>query len=135
MATHAQHALLEFTISCQLARVHHAIDATVDHDADLRGDGGGNADVLLDDEDVDALFFAKAKQYVLDMIDDDRSKAFGRLVHYQQARIGQKRARDRQHLLLAARQLPTAIVLALCKARESRIDTVDGPGTAVAGAD
>ena len=46
-------------------------------------------------------------------IDDDRRQAFGRLVHDQQARIGQQRAADRQHLLLAAGELGAAVAAAL----------------------
>src|SRR6476619_5339179 len=45
-------------------------------------------------------------------------------------RIGQKRARDRQHLLFAARELAAAMVLALGKAGKRLVDAIDGPSAA-----
>ena len=59
------------------------------------------------------------------LLDDHRRQAFGRLVHHQQARLEQQRAADRQHLLLAARQLRAAVALALGQAREHRVDALD----------
>ena len=46
----------------------------------------------------------RAEQFV----DDDRREALGRLVEQQQPRVEHQRAADRQHLLLAARQLAAA---------------------------
>ncbi len=78
----------------------------------------------------DLALLAEAHQHLLDLGDDDGREAFGRLVHDQQLRVGQQRARDRQHLLLAAGELAAAIVLALGEAREGVVDALDGPGAA-----
>ncbi len=43
------------------------------------------------------------------VVRDQRRQTLGRLVEDQQARIGQQRAADGQHLLLAARQLAAAM--------------------------
>ena len=56
---------------------------------------------------------------VEDVLDDQRRKAERRLVEQQQARLAHQRARDRQHLLLAARQGAGQLVLALLQAREA----------------
>ena len=58
------------------------------------------------------------------------ARPFGRLVHDQQMRISQQRARDRKHLLLAARELATAVVLSFGEARKGLVDTFDAPGPA-----
>ena len=70
----------------------------------------GDADVLLDDQHRHLAVLGEAHQHLLDLRDDHRREALGRLVHHQQARIGEQRARDREHLLLAAGELPAAIV-------------------------
>ena len=43
-------------------------------------------------------------------------------------RIGQQGARDRKHLLLAAGELSTPVVLALGQAGKGFVDAIDGPG-------
>ena len=55
------------------------------------------------------------------------ARPFGRLVHDQQPGLEQQGAADRQHLLLAARELAAAILLALGQARKELIDARDGP--------
>ena len=44
-----------------------------------------------------------------DLVAHDGRQAFGRLVEDEQARVGQQRAADGQHLLLAARELVAAV--------------------------
>ena len=56
-----------------------------------------------------------------------RRQALGRLVEDQQARIGHERAADREHLLLAARQLRAEIALALAQPREQRVHAIERP--------
>ena len=104
--------------------------AAIDHDRDVLGDRGGDADILLDHEHRHVAVFAEAHQHFLDLGDDDRRQPFGRLVHDEQLRVGQKRARDRQHLLFAARELAAAMVLAFGKAGKRLVDAIDGPGAA-----
>ena len=66
------------------------------------GDAGRHADILLDDQDGHRPLFGELHHHRLDLLDNDRRQPFRRLVHDQEARIAQQRARDRQHLLLAA---------------------------------
>ena len=110
---------------------HEPVDSAVHHDRNLVGHCAGNANVLLDDENVHLALGGECQQHLFDLRDDHRGQALGRLVHDEQARIGQKRPRDRQHLLLAARQLGTAVTLPLGKAREGRIDAFGTPRSAL----
>ena len=106
------------------------VDAAIDHDGDIPGNGRRHADILLDHEHRHVAILAEAHQHLLDLGDDDRRQSFGRLIHDQQMRIGQKRARDREHLLFAAGELTAAMVLAFGKPGEGLVDALDGPGTA-----
>ena len=60
-------------------------------------------------------------------LDDDRRQAFQRLVEQQQRRIGHQRARDRQHLLLAAGELVAHVGAPLGEAREQLVHAPSGP--------
>ena len=64
--------------------------------------------------------------------DDHRRQTLGRLVHDQEARVGDQRARDGQHLLLAAGELSAAVVFPFGEARERVIDALDRPGAGLA---
>ena len=130
MPSDAEQALLQVAISGKPRGIDEAVDAAVDHDGDVLGDRRRNADILLDDEHRDIALLAEPHQHLLDLGDDDGRQPFGRLVHDQQLRIGQQRARDRQHLLLAAGELAAAIVLALGQARERVVDALDRPRAA-----
>ena len=130
MPADAEQALLQLAVGGKPRGVDDAVDAAVDHDGDVLRHRGRDADVLLDDEDGDLALLAEPHQHVLDLGDDDRREALGRLVHDQEARIGQQRARDRQHLLLAAGELAAAVGLALGEPRESLVDALDRPGAA-----
>ena len=66
-------------------------------------------------------------QHVLDLRDDDRREAFGRLVHDQEPWIEQQRPRNRQHLLLATGELRAAVVLAFGKPRKGVVDALRRP--------
>ena len=130
MTSDAEQALLQVTVGGQARGVDDAIDAAVDHDRDVAGDRRRHPDILLDHEHGDVAFLAEPHQHLLDLRDDDGREPFGRLVHDQEARIGDQRARDRQHLLLAAGELAAAIVLALGQARECVVDALDRPRAA-----
>ena len=56
-----------------------------------------------------------------------RRQAFGRLVHQQQVGIGHERPADRQHLLLAARELVGAIGRPLAQPRKQSIHLLEAP--------
>ena len=122
-----EQSLLQLAVASELARRRDAVDAAVDHDRDVVGDRAGDADILLDDEDVHVAVLAQLLEHLLDLGDDDRCKSLRRLVHDKEPRVGQQRPRDRQHLLLAAGQLPAAVRFALSQARERRVDPIDGP--------
>jgi hypothetical protein len=132
MLADAEQPLLEFAIRRQPRGIHEPIDTTVDHDRDLLGDRGGDADILLDHEDADAAFLAEVQKYLLDLFDDDRSEPFGGLVHDEQMRVEQERARDREHLLLTAGKLVAAIAAPLRQPRKCFVDALDGPMRPVA---
>ncbi|MNL37780.1 hypothetical protein D3C87_1599450 [compost metagenome] len=62
-----------------------------------------------------------------DFFADQRGEAFRGLVEDQQARLGRQRARDRQHLLFAARKLVAEVLLPLGQAREKAEQAVHVP--------
>ncbi len=68
-------------------------------------------------------------QRCCDLLDDHRRQAFGGLVHHQHARVEQQRAADRQHLLLTARQLGSAVATSIGEARKQRVDALNCPRT------
>ncbi len=134
MPADAEQPLLQVAVGGQRPGVHDAVDAPVDHDGDAVGHRGRHADILLDDEDGHLAFPSERDQHLLDLADDDGRQPLGGLVHDQQLRIAQQRARDRQHLLLAARKLRAAIVPALGEPRKGLVDALDGPARVAAAA-
>ena len=128
----AQHCLLQVSVAGQNAALHDSIDSTVDHDADAFGHGAGYADVLLDHQNLDAALLSQADEHVFDLLNDDGSQAFRRLIHDKQFRVQQERPRDGEHLLLAARQLRAAVGFPFRKSWESRINPFPRPRAALA---
>ncbi|GCC42075.1 hypothetical protein chiPu_0026433, partial [Chiloscyllium punctatum] len=126
----AEQPLLQLAVGGEAGGIDDAVDPAIDHDGDVARYRRRHADVLLDDQDGDVAFIAEAQQHIFDLCNDHRRKPLGRLVHDQQMRVGEQRARDREHLLLAAGELVAAIVLALGEAREDVVDALDGPGAA-----
>ena len=61
------------------------------------------------------------------LVDDDRRQAFERLVEKEQLRVEDERARDREHLLLAAGELVAEVGLALVEAREHLVGALRRP--------
>ena len=59
-------------------------------------------EILLDDQNGQALLLAESRENPADLLDDRRLNAFGRLVEQQHMRLGNETARERQDLLLAA---------------------------------
>ncbi len=68
-----------------------------------------------------------------ELLDDDRGQAFERLVEQKQRRIGHQRARDRQHLLLAAGELIAEIAPPLGEAGEQIVDRRQIPAAVARG--
>ena len=75
-------------------------------------------DVLLDQDEGAGAFFGHAGDGGGELVDDDRRQTLHRLVEQQQRRIGHQRARDRQHLLLAAGELIAEIAPPFGKPRK-----------------
>ena len=130
----AEQPLLQFAVGREPRRLHDSVDAAIDHDRDFFRDRGGHADILLDDEDADVSLLADPEQHLLDLLDDDRRKALGRLVHDQEPGIEQQRARNGEHLLLAARKLVAAVAAPLRQPRERLVDARDRPLSAAVAA-
>src|SRR5262245_52883530 len=104
-------------------RVYHAPLA---HHVDIVDELQRQRRVLLDQENGKAFLFQLADRLPY-ALDDDGCESFGRLVHDQAVRIGHETAADGQHLLLAARQCPGALVAPFREAREQRIDPLQIP--------
>src|SRR6266850_1888701 len=77
-------------------------DPTIFHHVMAIRNRGGEAKILLDQEDGEALLLEHADGFA-DLLDDDRGKPLGRLIEQEEACTGAQDAADREHLLLAAR--------------------------------
>ena len=99
---------------------------TGDHHQLALSERGRDAEVLLDQQDRETFLLEspKGRDHPLD---DCRRKAFGGLVHDDQLRVGDEGAPDREHLLLAARELRTAVALPLGETREEVVDAFSRP--------
>ena len=89
MLADAKQPLLQIAVGLEPRRFHDPVDPAVDHDRNFFRDRGRDADVLLDDQNADIALFADIEQHLLDLLDDDRRQALGRLVHHQEAGIEQ----------------------------------------------
>ena len=106
---HAEQPLLQLAVGGELGGGHRARDAPVHHHVDGVGDLDRDAEVLLDQQHRDLALGGERLQHRRDLLDDHRREALGRLVHHQQLRVEEQRARDREHLLLAAGELGAAV--------------------------
>ena len=98
---------------------HHALL----HEVDALAGGEGERHVLLDQQDGDAF----PVQHVDDLADlrhHARHQAFGRLVQQDDLGLQHHRARDRQHLLLAARQRAAGLAAPLGQHAENSANTL-----------
>src|SRR5881296_853062 len=80
--------------------------------------------VLLDDEDGEALLLVEPAHELEELLDDDGREAERGLVEEEEPRPRQARARDREHLLLAAREGPGLLVAPLAQPGELAGDLV-----------
>src|SRR5688572_23896648 len=94
------------------------------HDVVAVGHGGREAEVLLDEQDREALRLEPGDR-APDLLDDDRRQPLGRLVEQEQARAGAQDAPDGEHLLLAARQLGALAAQAIAQIREQLEDRLE----------
>src|SRR5665213_1095309 len=77
-------------------------DTPMFHDVVAIRNRRGEAEILFDQQNRETLLLERADRFA-DLLNDDRSKPLGRLVEQQEPRAGAQDARDRQHLLFAAR--------------------------------
>ena len=105
-------------------------DAAADHDELALGERGRDAEVLLDEEDREPLCLEELER-LDEPLDDRRRKALRGLVHDEDPRVRDERATDREHLLLAAGELRSAVALPLGEAREQLVDALARPLAAV----
>jgi branched-chain amino acid transport system permease protein len=85
-------------------RVAHRLDdLAVHHQVVAVGDARREAQVLLDEQNGHAGLLISSDQ-VADRVDDHGREALGRFVEENQLRAAAQHARDREHLLLAARE-------------------------------
>src|SRR5271166_467267 len=87
------------------------------------GEGGGEAEVLLDQQDRESLAL-EFGDGPADLLDDDGREAFRRFVEHEKASAGAENSRNGEHLLLAPRQLGAAARKALAQVREERKDAL-----------
>src|SRR5690242_1973366 len=103
----------------------HVDDAPVLHHVMPVGDGGREAEILLDEQDREAALLERADR-APDLLDDDRRQSFRRLVQQQEARARTQDAPDGEHLLLTAGELGPLASAPLGEVRKERVDLLDG---------
>src|SRR5690606_33573813 len=109
-----------------LVVVHGLDDPALGEEVVAVGDGGGEVHVLLDEQDGDAGGLDLAED-LADLRDDQGRQALGGLVAQQQAGAGPQDARQREHLLLAARQLRPGEFAPLAQPGERLVDPFQRP--------
>src|SRR6266446_3962520 len=95
------------------------------------GEREGNPQILLDDQDRRTAL-AYILQRADDLLYDQRRETFGWLVEHEQRWVEQERTRNRQHLLLATRELRAAEFRALLETREKFKHLVERPQSPLA---
>jgi hypothetical protein len=98
------------------------------------GEREGNPQILLDDQDRRTAL-AYILQRADDLLYDQRRETFGWLVEHEQRWVEQERTRNRQHLLLATRELRAAEFRALLETREKFKHLVERPQSPLAAQD
>ena len=126
MASHPEMPVHQLRIGLEFGRRALEHDLALDQDDDAVGHGRDLGHALVDQQRRDAAVADQADG-VPDLVADERREAFGRLVEDQHARVGQQRARDREHLLLAAGELVAAIAQPLAEPRKQLEHARDGP--------
>ena len=84
--------------------------------------------MLLDQEQRQVIFAPDPAEPGEERVDDHRREAFERLVHQQERRVAHQRAPDRQHLLLAAREVIAAVPAARGERGKELVDPGERPG-------
>ena len=79
-------------------------DLALLHEQHPRRQSGDDLEVLLDQQNGEMPSLPEIAQMIDDLLDDRGLDAFARLVEQHQARPARQAARERQNLLLAARE-------------------------------
>src|SRR4051812_16521035 len=122
----AEVAALHLLVAVELVGVAAEDDLALLEDVDEVRQRDRQRIVLLDQQHRQGAALQLA-QLVADALEDHRREALGGLVHDEQRRSGHERPGDREHLLLAARELPRVVRPALVQAREHLPDAVEVP--------
>src|SRR5438876_2960032 len=104
---------------------HHVDHAPVLDDVIAVCDGLREAEILLDQQDGEALLL-EPRDGAADLLHDHRREALGGLIEQQEARTGAQDAPDREHLLLAARELGALALQPLVQVGKQLIDAREG---------
>src|SRR6266508_1046911 len=123
-AAGAEIGALDDLVFRQLPRRAAERDAPLLHQEELMGDLQRHVGVLLDEEDGGPVAIELGDD-VEDLGDDQRRQAERGLVHQQEARSRHEGARDREHLLLAARERARHLLTALLQSREASVHPLD----------
>src|SRR5258708_12540091 len=110
----------------KISRAPGPTDLSLAEQGNLVGEGQGKGEVLLHQQYGQPVLL-ETREHGLDLGDDERCEAFGRLIEQEKARIGEERARHGKHLLLAAREGGAAAGASLAEARKQSIDPLDPP--------
>src|SRR5580692_485569 len=117
------HPLLVGAEGARIALVH---DPAVVQHVSAIGDLDRRAHVLLDEQNREA-FPPGRDDNSEHVLDNQRREALRRLVEHEQLGVQDQGAGDRQHLLLAARELRALVPSAFGKARKRLVDTGNRP--------
>src|SRR5262245_45986735 len=93
-------------------------DAAAIDDDEMVGGAPREGDVLLDQHDGLAVLAVEIDQDLLDLLDDVRLDAFGRLVEQDDLRLAEQSARQGELLLLAAGKIAALAVEEFLQDRE-----------------
>src|SRR5437879_4751832 len=105
--SYAEVAALDVALRGELRRSAREDDRALIHDEDALPDPRGEPKVLLDEEERESGR-AHLREYFADLLHELRCETLRRLVEEKHRRISHERARDGEHLLLAARELVAA---------------------------
>src|SRR5437868_11475196 len=110
-----------FHIRIELRIGNHVDDATVLEHVMPVGHRRGEAEILLDQQNREALGLESCDR-ASDLLNDHGRQTFSRLVQQQQPRAGAQYPADREHLLLTARELRALALAALLQIREKLVN-------------
>src|SRR5215472_4668146 len=123
-ALHAQILVQLLHVGFQRGVGDHVHDPPALHDVVPVGDGSREPEVLLDQQDREALLLELADG-AADLLHDHRRESLGRLVEHEELRAGAEDPPDGEHLLLAAGELGALAVQALLQIGEQLEDLLD----------